>query len=391
VPAGVFDDPAFADALFGDDGDEAVSRLWQSLASEVEADPPGAAGRWRMPPAEARRLPTGLDVAGEAPRVASVGAHAAGRYAVVRLGRPVSSPEAAFAAVLLGDDAPEPRFFVWEFTRSRHGGSGDAILCEWLPDGSRRNHGRTGSVEGETAFVGALTRQLDGEAERVRAGAPAIAAPTRRPGEAVDPLDFMLSAAEQASFRQQHCMMAFNVLPNAVAGEPRRWAGATESASLGPLLEALWREAGEAAAKVGHLGDVPSEGLAGGAARIAGRPCALITFPKPLSPPEAYFAVVFPEGLGTHGGGEGPAPVVYTLEMADAFGELPPVVARIDPGGMHAIAGECGGATLAEFEKALEAVAAGRRLPDTGTVIRQLLLYAQVGSPGKSAAGSLSG
>src|SRR5688500_15526025 len=106
------------------------------------------------------------------------------------------------------------RYFLWELTVPRDDADdATALLCEWLPNGSRRNHGRSGNAFSEADFLAAMKAQLDTEAERRRAGAPAVHAAARRPGEVRDPIDFMMSEADRAPFRHQHCLTAFSVLP----------------------------------------------------------------------------------------------------------------------------------------------------------------------------------
>jgi hypothetical protein len=348
----------------------------------VRAQPGRAAAKWRMPPDAADQLPTGLEAAGDEPRVVSRGDHTIGSFAVIRFAEPIESPEAAFAAVLTGEAMlGTARYFLWELTAAEAGAGGPAaLLCEWLHDGTRRNHGRSGNAASEADFVAAVKAQLDTEQERRRAGAPAVHAPARRPGETRDPVDFLIAEAEGAAFRHQHCLMAFDVLPASAKADERAWLHAIEASDFTSLLSNLWRRAGEQAADQGHRADLPAEGLAADAARIAGAACAMVTLPRAFSPPEAYFVAVFPGGFGSGSADDGRSPVVYTLEMTDPLGRTPPVVGRVDADGDHALIGDCDVPTRAAFVQALTSVAAGKSLPQGMTTLRQLLLHTKVGA-----------
>jgi hypothetical protein len=189
----------------------------------------------------------------------------------------------------------------------------------------------------------------------------------------------MMSEAERAPFRHQHCLTAFSVLPASADADASRWLDAIAASNFESLLHDAWRKGGEQSAEKGHRSDLPAEGLAASAARIAGRPCAMVTLPKPFSPPEAYFAAVFPSGFSEGDHNQDRSPVVYTLEMTDPLERTPPVVGRLDAKGMHALVGSCGASTVAAFQGALEAIARGATLPQDGTPLRQLLLYARLG------------
>jgi hypothetical protein len=150
LPQLFFDNPkGFLDVSLGPSGYRRLADLWEEVG---EKEAPTAT----IPSA-------GLKIRGIT--------FDARRGAIIRLPDAKFPPEGHFAALLepsVGGDAP--RFFVLEKTQPLGSGSvGDqAVLCEWLEGGRRRNHERL-ILPNEATFVEEVGDQLAEEQRRLNA------------------------------------------------------------------------------------------------------------------------------------------------------------------------------------------------------------------------------
>lgn len=255
--------------------------------------------------ARARGEEQGLSAEGLKARVDQV---AGRRCVLIAMPRAQAVPEAQFAAFIEDrhEGELEYRYLVLEKTFSQAGRRHLGVLCEWLPDGSRRNHGRTCQA-GEKQFLETLAEQLGDESRRRALGARPVSAVAWRPRR--EEPESPLPRSER--FRYQHCVFAYEVFPKTVFSEPDRVVSEVTRLGGRELLEGLWRRAGALARQVGRGDDVSPEGLAALTAELLEQRCLVVRLPEPLVPPEAHWlAVVVPRTSR-------PRPSsVYTLEKA---------------------------------------------------------------------------
>ena len=240
------------------------------------------------------------------------------RCVVIVMPKARAVPEAEFAAFVEDrrEGELEYRYLVLERTfaqaeRQQHVG----VLCEWLPDGSRRNHGRTCRPV-EKQFLETLAEQFSDEARRREMGAKPVSAVAWQP-EREGPGKVL---TEREGFRYQHCVFAFEVFPKMVFSEPERVISEVTRFGGKELLEELWRRAGALARRAGRNGDVLPVGLAALTVELLERRCLVVRLPEPISPPEAYWlAVVVPREVHVR------PTEVYTLERVEEQDEVAPL------------------------------------------------------------------
>lgn len=374
LPQVVFHDPARFLAAIAGGHDVILHRLWEQAPADGPPIPPVGLGAAVVP------------VAGR-------------RCAVVAFPPPAGTVEAYFAGVVEPAEAGtgpagEWRYFVLEKSTpaSRQAGAAvaaggaDAVLCEWLADGGRRNHGRHTAGRFVTptaeAFVTLVGEELARETERVAAGATAVAAPSWNPvrGEKPDGLAF-----KRAGFRFQHCVFAFDAVPAAATKHLAALVSAVRDGRAAEAAAALWEQSGSLCRQYGQPGDLPADGLRLDEVDLPGGPRALLfTMPKALAPPECHFvAVPVPPGGGAVARPAGP---VVTLEVATEDPDEPPILGQISESA-HGIIGQGPPAGPAAFLSAVADVLAGRwSSPGPGPTLSQLLLYAKVGTLGRTKA-----
>lgn len=347
LPELVFEDPEGFLGVFADDGAERLRRLWDDIGQQVS----------KM---DKRRAVSGeeLDL-----HVANI---AGRRAALITLPEPLETAEAHFVAVVDGDPAKDDfdwRYLVLERTESEDTTSQpDAVLCEWLPGGGRRNHARH-CVPDLDRFVETVSKQLVLEDNRREHGAPRIAAPSWRP-RTDEPTNLPFS---EDGFRIHHCIFAFKVLPDALfAG----LAGDALTAGVNvAALDALWERAGSLCSSAGEP-VIPVPELRADVFAHVGVRWLVVTLPQPFSPPEPHFIAAPVAG--------GRAEVVYTFERANLDPDSPPLLSRIDRDGSHAVIGMVKDNSVQAFLEAAVSVHAGHRLTPPSDTMAQLIRYSRV-------------
>jgi hypothetical protein len=285
------------------------------------------------------------------------------RGALIRFPEPQFSPEGHFAALLERSDGDEPRFFVLEKTRlpSRSGEAGEqAILCEWLEGGRRRNHDRIMPPD-QVRFATEVGDQLAEERRRLAGGAPRSAASWDSAGKE-DPLDLMF----KENFRLHPCLFAFHLLPDALLrdGALPTDAGSSE---LEALIDRLWREASQLCAAAGERPLPPDDRPCAGFHQLGAGRFIVVEMPSAFSAPEPLYMAA----RATN------ADAIYLVESAGARPDQV-FVASIDSGGQHSILGTVDEVNLSSF---LEAFSGPDHRPkfsslSTPNTLKQLIAYA---------------
>jgi len=153
LPEAFFEDPDTLIRLLGLPlGSQWLSRLWQGSGEKI------------ITPDKGPRLgPEGL-----ATSACQVGDR---RCVMLTMPKPEGVVEVYYALLII-DETPEgkePRYFVLERTEQATNDAPAGFVCEWLADGSRRNHG-VHIRAGERAFCDAVAELLRREAVRRESG-----------------------------------------------------------------------------------------------------------------------------------------------------------------------------------------------------------------------------
>jgi hypothetical protein len=345
LPDVVFTDPpGFLDLLEPPHGVAYLEQLWERVGSELAEPVALAEGSFAV------------DLAKLQDR----------RAAIVTFPPPVAPPEAYFAAVVEASPGTpdEWRYFVLEDIVAD--GEPRGVLCEWFADGSRRNLSHE-IVPSLAAFSAIVESELAREESRDQAGIAATISPRWRPSDDSPPdaIDSLFST----SFRGRLCAFAYYTLPNAIFTKSETLLGLRNVATRDEIIRQLWREA---ASRCGTVWDAPPEPPQ--AAWLQERSMVVVAMPQPLAPPEPFYVAV-PETSAA----------IYTLELASENLNAPPIVARIDPDGTHAVLAAAHSADLELFLDAAESHARGEppsfdsgQVDTTAQLTRYAVLHGQI-------------
>jgi hypothetical protein len=360
------DAEAYIELLSNADGMDRLHRLWNHTAQEA------ASHGQEMP----------LPVDGLGVTQAKFGGQ---RAVVIEMPLTARRAEAHFAALLEGSvcDGLEPRYLVLERTDPHRAGEPRAVLCEWMADGSRSNHGRH-ITPGPDVFRTLVSDFLRRETERRAAGVRSSAAESWNPRLQETPPANLFAGG----FRAHLCIFAFEVLPKAIT-EGRIVAKLRLDVTAHANLSELWERAGMISRERGHPRlSLPPE-LTAEWIPSPTPGFVLIHLPQPLSPPEPHLVLIptrtparasldrFRRAFSRTSLGE-VQNEVYTLELASADPEDPAILAKVDAAGNHAILGSIDGSDRASVFRAVSEYEAGRSpdLESSAPVLNQLMLYA---------------